>query len=534
MRPTLAAHQQTEPATRAALTSQPRLSPQTWARLIFLSAGLASAQAAQAQLEAPGTALENASVSVQYEQFTLPGNETMGMAAIGMAKEFAPNLQLGIASYAAVRGERGGFITLGLTAEKRWPMSPSWALEAGGFVGAGGGRGGYTLSGGGLMLRGHAGLALNLTPLVGLPGRLSLGLSRVSFPNGVIGSTQPYVSYALPFQIFTRSGFSSPESETLSASDAARLSPRSHETGVVFRRYQVASGTLNDSGGPQADFDLLGLEWRTSLGSNLYAKMETEGAMGGGATGYMQILGGLGVRLPLTDRLTARASASVGGGGGGGVDTGGGLLLDTGVSLQFDFTKQWFAEAVLQQIRATSGPFKASSVALLVGYRFGQETRSGDRMVFDPHLLRIRIPNQTYLQASNNWRSHNAEKSVQNLGVQIDVFVQPHLYLTGQGLAAWQGDAGAYMTGQVGAGVNLPITQTVSAEAEWLLGAAGGGGLRMGSGIVTQVNAGLVWQATDALSLHANLGHLRALNGEFRAHTVGLGLGYRFTGFTSR
>ena len=375
---------------------------------------------------------------------------------------------------------------------------------------------------------------LNLDPLVGLPGRLGLGVSRVSFPNGAIGSTQPYVAYALPFQIFTRSGFSSSGSETLSADEVARLSPRGHETGVVFRRYRVASGTLNDSGGPQTDFDLLGIEWRSSLGPNLYAKMETEGAAGGGATGYMQILGGVGVRLPLTHRLTARASASIGGGGGGGVDTGGGFLVDAGASLQFDLTPQWYAEAVLQQLRATSGPFKANSLALMVGYRFGREASAGEAMVFDPHPLRIRTANQTYRQASDNWRSHNADQSVQNLGVQIDVFIDPQWYLTGQGLAAWKGDAGAYMTGQVGAGFNLPITQKLSAEAEWLVGAAGGGGLRMGSGIVSQINAGAVWQASDALSLHFNVGHLRALNGEFRAHTVGVGLGYRFTEFTGR
>lgn len=499
---------------------------------LLLAGSLGATQSALAQGAA--ARLDNASVSVQYEQFTLPGNEAMGMAAIGMAKEFAPNLELGIASYAAVRGERGGFITLGLSAKKLWPMSPIWSLEAGGFVGAGGGRGGYTLSGGGLMLRGHAGLTLELQPLAGLPGRVSLGVSRVSFPNGSIASTQPYVSYELPFQIFNRPGFSATGSETLRGEELARLNPRSHEMGVVFRRYQVASGTLNDTGGPQADFDLLGIEWRASLGPHLYAKMETEGAMGGGATGYMQILGGLGARLPLTNRLTAQASASIGGGGGGGVDTGGGFLLDAGLSMQFDLTPKWYTELALQHIRATSGPFKANSLALLVGYRFGREVGGSDSVVFDPHFLRIRTANQTYLQASDNWRSHNAEQRVQNLGVQIDAFLNPNLYLTGQGLAAWKGDAGAYMTGQVGAGLNWPITRNVALEAEGLFGAAGGGGLRMGTGIVAQINAGAIWQISEAVSLHANLGHLRALNGDFRAHVVGIGLGYRFTGFTSR
>lgn len=467
-----------------------------------------------------------------YESLSLPAGESMGLASIALRHAFTPNFSAGVASYAAVRGERGGFITLGLTGEGRWPLGAAWSAEAGGFVGAGGGRGGYALSGGGLMLRAHAGLAYDTTAL-GLPGRWSVGASHVRFPDGAIRSNQAYVAYTLPFNALARPGWST-EPLSLNAAQLDGLAPRAHELAVVARALRVTDGTRADAGAAQADFTLLGAEWRTWLGPHTYVRFETEGAMGGGATGYMQILAGGGVRLPLARGLAAHATVAVGAGGGGGVDTGGGFLLDAGLGLQLDLGNRWFAELAAQHLRAPSGELRANSAAVKLGYRFGPATADTAEPVFEPHALRLRAVNQSYFQAADNWRSHHADQSVQNLGVAIDAFLSPNLYLTGQGLAAWRGDAGAYMTGQVGAGLRQPLFGPVFAEAELLFGAAGGGGLAMGSGAVVQANAGVVWQASDALSLHLSAGELRAINGDFRAHVVGLALGYRFTAYARR
>ncbi len=495
------------------------------------SRGFAAAAFCIAAASSHAQELSQAAISSTYEQISLPGNESMGQWAVGLSKQVHKNLSLGVASYAAVRGERGGFITLGLTGEGRWPLGAGWTAETGAFVGAGGGRNSFALSGGGLMLRAHTGVGLDLTT-VGLAGRLSAGVSHVNFPNGSISSTQPYLSYELPFNVLMRSGWDSASELAYSSELAARLSPRTHELAMVQRKFKVKPGVRNDPDEQQANFGLLGVEWRTQLGPYTYARLETEGAMGGGATGYMQILGGVGLRVPINSRVTALASVSLGGGGGGNVDTGGGMLVDTGLALQINMSPRWFAEASVQHLRAPSGSFKANSTALKIGYRFGPGAVQGSPTAFVAHALRIRAANQSYIQASPDWRTHHADQSVQNLGAQMDVFLSPRWYLTGQGLAAWKGDAGAYMTGQVGMGTVLPLGEKISAEFEALVGAAGGGGLQMGSGLVAQGNAGLVWQASDALSLHASAGYLRALNGPLRAKVLGLALGYRFTGYS--
>jgi hypothetical protein len=97
---------------------------------------------------------------------------------------------MGLATYGAVSGERGGFITIGLAAELNKKIIDNWYSEAGLFVG-GGGRGGATLAGGGLMVRSNAGISYDARGL----GKFGFGLSNVGFPSGVIQTTQPYLQY---------------------------------------------------------------------------------------------------------------------------------------------------------------------------------------------------------------------------------------------------------------------------------------------------------------------------------------------------
>lgn len=104
--------------------------------------------------------------------------------------------------------------------------------------------------------------------------------------------------------------------------------------------------------------------------------------------------------------------------------------------------------------------------------------------------LRVRAMNQTYLKASDQWRTREVDQSVNNLGFALDYFITPKIYLSGQGLAAYSGNAGAYMTGLLGAGVQQPISRDWFLTAEGLVGAAGGGTMAKGNGAVWQLNAG--------------------------------------------
>lgn len=498
-------------------------------------AGLAQSQ--PTPLDSPSVLIPTPTTwRLTSETWKLPDNEKMGMVGGSMLFDVNQNVKLGLGTYGAMRGNRGGFITLGLAGEVQQRLSPSLLGHAGLFVGGGGGRGGSSLAGGGLMVRSDIGLTYE----TGGYGNLGLGISHVSFPSGVISSTQPYLLYEYPFYSLLGNGWSATTPDGKRPSSAA-VSATAQEFSMVMRSYRIPSSVVQDDGKPQhRSLQLLGAEWLSYLDDRWFMKLESEGAMGGQSNGYMQILLGGGYRLPLTRSTALKLHAAAGPAGGGRVDTGGGLLLDAGIALQQNLTQRTALELSVGAVRAPSRSFKASSVALKLNYQFGLPAVTSAPVAwdalggFDATPLRVRAVNQTYFKDDPKWRSNYVDRSVSNIGVQLDYFVSPNWFVTGQGLGAYAGQAGAYMTGQLGVGGQWPVSERWFVEGEALVGAAGGGGIAVGKGLITQVNAGVGYRLSKSLSVMTTVGQVAALNGDFKAKVLGVSLGYQFTGFAGK
>ncbi|NTW52580.1 MAG: hypothetical protein HGB22_08330, partial [Chlorobiaceae bacterium] len=215
-----------------------------------------------------------------------------------------------------------------------------------------------------------------------------------------------------------------------------------------------------------------------------------------------------------------------GGGGGGAVDTRGGLLVGASAGLQYYLAGDLYAEVSAGYLAAATGSFRAFNPTLQLGYRFGGKGEANAKTGDEPIPLRVRVSSQRYLKGSSGWRTHDSDRNVDNLGVQFDYFVQPSLYLSGQAFGAYSGQAGAYMIGLVGPGVRQNITDHIFIDAEALVGAAGGGGLAVGSGLAWQGNAGLGYQISREASVMMTAGRIGAFNGELRAGVIGISLGY--------
>ena len=496
--------------------------------------------AAQAATAPP--ALSQFALQGAYESWRLPGHEAMGMVAVGVRQHFGEHLRLGVDVYGAVRGERGGFITLGGYSGLEFSLAPQLSLETGLFIGAGGGRGGRELSGGGLMLRGNIGLHYLAGPV-----DFTAGVSQVDFPNGgIIRSTQAYVGAQLPFRALLQPGgiTGSPATAFTSATlDLTGYTPHPQAFGVVLREIDVSPGVSTDNGRPQQNFSLIGAEWRTFLGPHAFTRIEASAAMRGGVAGYMQVMSGGGLHYPLSKRLDAHGSLSVGFGGGGGVNTAGGLLAAADLGLQYALQPHWLVEVGAGYFTAPHGALRAKTYTLRVAHGFGEPAAPGAPAFtaanssapanasstghYTARAVRVRFAEQHYFQGSDDWRSLPA-LNVGTLGFQFDYFMTPEWYLTGQGLGAYTGQAGAYMTGQLGLGTHRALTNRTFVELEALTGAAGGGGLHTGSGLVLQLNANLGWQATDRVAVLLGLGEMQAANGPFRAHVAGVSVAYRF------
>jgi hypothetical protein len=454
------------------------------------------------------------------ENWQLPAGETMGMVRLALRRQFGPWLAAGVDGSAAVRGSRGGFITLGVGAEAFVPLSAHLGAEAGLALGAGGGRGGYELAGGGLMTRAQLGLRYRW------PGAdaLSVGVSRVDFPNdGAIRSTQLYVAYTHAF-----TAWSVPADGDGSAALPDGVASATHRLAFFVEPLSVGAGRARLDGAPQGNLGVVGAEWQTGLADGFYGRIAAAGAASGSSSGYMQVLGGLGYRWPLASRLAATASVSVGAGGGGSVDTGGGLLLEAAAGLALAVTRHDSLTLSAVGLKAPSGAFGAHGLTLGAAHRFGPDDAPGAAAPAGTavHPVRLRVVDQQYRGTSAAWASR-PNREFGTLGVQADYFVTPSLYVTGQGLAAYSGRNGAYMIGLAGAGWHQPLAGRVFGEVEALVGAAGGGGTAVGSGGVGQLNAALGYRARNGLGVLVSVGRLEARRGGFAANVAGLSFSYQ-------
>jgi hypothetical protein len=469
---------------------------------------------------------------VSTEQVHWPKHESIDLASGNVLFELEHNLLAGAGVYGAVGGKRGGFIALGASVEFSQPLARSWSCRAGIFVGAGGGHGSNALAGGGLMIRENVGLNYETAHY----GNFGLGVSHVQFPSGVIGSSQTYLQYELPFYTVYNRGWSNPSIQAADTLEANNAPFRTSEVVAVLHNYVLPASAVV-ARGDERTMQLLGIEWVARAGERWFTKLESAGAIGGQNKGYMQIFAGGGYQFPLSRGAALKVFASAGPAGGGGIDTGGGLMVDAGVALQKAISMHVAMEVSVSRIRAPSSGFAARSVAAKLAYRFDTPEVSGDSIsltalrAFKPIKLRLRLANQTYIKADDNWRNSQADRSVSNMGVQLDYFYLPSWFVTGQGLAAYAGDAGGYMTGQLGIGRRWTIAERWFAEGEGLLGAAGGGGLEVGGGMVGQVNVSLGYHLTNAFSVIGTFGRVQSRQGAFKASVVGVSLAYQFTAF---
>ena len=436
--------------------------------------------------------------------------ENLGMAGWSFNKTSNDKGYLGLQTWMATEGERGGFITLGFDGGYKYQIASNAFIDLGAYIGAGGGRGGYFLSGGGLMLRPH--ISFLWSSSYGLD--LGAGVSYVVFPSdGTIESFQPFIQVSLPYEhrrkksdigTFKLSGFKS--------------------MGMIARHVFVDDGVRNEFDNKQLDFSLVGIEARAHLKDKLYLKVETEGAAQGESTGYMQILGGIGTEWKLYNSMSLFSEFPIGGAGGGGVSTGGGLLLDLSAGVRSPITDDIYVEASIGHLNAPDGELSGETLALKIGYCPSSfkdiNSEPLNNVIFAD--TRIRYAYQHYLKADDQWRSHHEDENVGNIGVQLDTFLSDQWYLTGQGFAAATGNAGAYMTGLIGLGYQFDVSKNLFFSSELLLGAAGGGGLRMGSGSVIQANFGGGIRLSEELDILLNLGHLNSFDGPFAADVIGL------------
>lgn len=459
-----------------------------------------------------------ASFNFSYETLTLPHDENMGLLGAGYYWTVPEGFQIGVAAFGALTGKRGGFFTGGVDASKTFSLAPRVDLRAGFFVGGGGG--GSAPQGGGLMLRPH----VDFTYLFHPAYRAGFGLSTVRFPNGDIDSTQASLVFDGMFDLYLKQG--AKPSPDFKSPDRLALFVRSIALDVQ-NYYSPDGGVIN----------LMGVKMRQSMWRHGFFSLTTHGAYGGGVDGYAEIFAGSGLRAVMNRVFDVSAELALGAGGGGAVNTGGGGLIAGQLTVHYILAPSWLVYLSGGQVYSIDGAFHANTAGLGVSYRYmalspggTQPLISGTRL--SSHDWRVRSGITRYLPDKGTQRKSGKvdTRPIDLIGVAADLWQNEHVYLSGQAYSAIDADAGGYSKGLIGVGVQSHRdVDKVSVGAELAAGAAGGGGIDVGSGVAIQSTVFLDIPVNDVLRTTLFAGQLTSPLGSFTAGLIGMQLSYEFS-----
>jgi hypothetical protein len=456
-----------------------------------------------------------------YERLYLPGHEAMGLVRVGALFDLNDYWAFGPEIYGAVTGRRGGFFTVGMEVQAHVPLWKRLGLEAGLYVGAGGG--GSAPQGGGLMIRPSLGLTCDLG-FAALEG----GISRVWYPNGSIDSTQLHVGVSVPFggQYWPGHDWK----HHAEASTAEALTITSH---ALYEHYLPVAGAHHaHSSIPTTSYSLAGIEF--VVGSDAwYGYLQAAGAGAGSATGYMELFGGSGYRLKIGPYFSLGIQGAIGAAGGGKVDTGGGLMYRadavTNLSL-FDHLKLGVRTG---KVGAFGGSFSATSYGASLGYSeafygLGDRDFSGDANL---SAWRFRVLHKSYMAAEGLFNDGQKNR-IDLIGISLNRFLTPNCYLIGESYWAWQGQAGGYAEGIFGLGYESDAWHGLRWYAEVSGGVGGGGDVHMDGGLFGSLGGGIRYDLTPTTQISLGAAYVRSKTGGFRTQSITAGVSYNFSLFT--
>ena len=448
------------------------------------------------------------------ERLELPGNEGMGLAGLHLDVLDAtpiPGLYAGLGGYGAAGGDRGGLFVLGASLGWRSPAWHGLRLDANGFAGGGGGA--SAGQGDGLMLRGQvmATLALGAWEMGG-------GLARTDFPSGDIADTGVTI------------GISRLINGTLASpwhgepAPAGALTTESWSIAPHYLAY-FSGDDRGRSGAPLAQrIDLVGISLDYHLSDQWWLPLQAAAAIGGGAAGYMEVLGGVAWRPTIIGGLHLDTRLLGGLGGGGDIDTGGGIMVRPELGLALDLGSSYTLAARGGWVKAVDGGFDGASLT-------GELCWNSDYLALTGGSSRATLPAATV--AMERWRimvsdaiydlRSSTAADLHLVGVAIERPLSPYFSLVGRARSAWKGDAGGYSEGLFGARLGVSWWRLgVAAQAH--VGAGGGGGVATGNGIIGDLQLTGRLRLTDAVALHLGGGRVETHDGGFSANILEAGL----------
>ncbi|MBA6155051.1 hypothetical protein H3Z83_00735 [Tenacibaculum sp. S7007] len=484
-----------------------------------------------AQTEAPEKKTQIGFGQVDFLSIKMPDNEA-NMDFTGLHYNLKLNdwSYAGVGLYGAVGGIRGGFFTLGVNAGIQQKLTDKLFIDAGFHFGGGGGA--AAPDGGGAFILPHFNLGYDFKHF-----SATAGYSYVNFfDGGDINSNQFNVAVQIPLS-FEASNFKDRENsfsienlkESSWKSQANRLSLLVHLNNLSVKGESQFTGGEMIKG---RTIRLAGFELNSYVNDNVFFFVKADGAYHGIQAGYMDVFLGGGYHLSMNkNRTNILAKFGVGAGGGGGVDTKGGFLIYPDLSIEQKLFDNVYASINKGYMMSPDSHFISSTLGFGLKYYVDKDGTISDQREFDNGKLKgfeAIIKQDLYLDAARNG---GFNQNMHQISLQINFFLNKYIYGAGQTSFANFGDAGAYAEGIVGLGVqsNTFFNNTTSIFAQVLGGAAGGGGISTGQGLIVKPSMGINYKLTDKLNIRGGLGYVKARGGSLSSTYLNFGMSYNFS-----
>ena len=474
--------------------------------------------------------------AVDFLSVEMPFNATflnepnMGLTGIHYNLKF-DNFYTGLGIYGSVTGKRGGLFTLGINAGFKKYLSERFFIDTGFHFGGGGGAG--APDGGGAFILPHLNLGYDFKDF-----SLTTGYSYINFfDGGNITSHQINIALQIPMD-FSYASFKNAEtsfsSNEIKASDWNQNGTKTSFM-LHLNNLSVKGSSQNTNGLPLTGktIRLAGFEFNSYLSDAWFLLIKADGAYDGIPAGYMDILLGGGYHLSLNNnRTNILEKLAIGAGGGGGVNTQGGVLVYPDISLEQHISNNVYLTVNKGFLMSPNSFFKSSTLGVGLKYytNINGLTDTGSENKFKG--FEVVLKQDMYLNAD---REFALTQHLHQISIQLNFNLTKSIYVAGQTSFANFGNAGAYAEGIVGVGLktNSFFNKKATLFGQVLVGAAGGGHISTGEGLIVKPSIGANWFLNDELSLRGALGYVKAYGGDLSSPFLNVGISYRFSFLSS-
>lgn len=464
-------------------------------------------------------------LSINMPETTILNEKNMGFTGIHYNLMLNDWAYAGTGIYGAVTGERGGFFTLGVNAGIKKYFGKDFHIDTGFHFGAGGGAG--APDGGGVFILPHFNLGYDFKNF-----SLNSGWSYVDFfDGGLIQGNQFNVSLEIPLD-YTYSDYNVSESEydfeTLQKSE---WNINSKRTSLMFHQNNLKINGNTQGINNGRTIRLAGFELANYLTENWFAFLKVDGAFDGIKAGFMDVFLGGGYLLPINKNNTnILAKFGVGAAGGGGIDTQGGFLLYPDISIEQRIFNDFFLSLNAGKVLSPNSHFDTSSYGFGIKYYVERSGIIADQSFSGGKFkgFEVVVKHDIYLDAK---RDGQPTEDLHQIALQINFDLTKNIFVAGQTAFASFGNAGAYAEGIVGLGLksNPIFNEKVKLFGQVLAGAAGGGDISTGEGLIFKPAAGFSYKLNNSLSFRTSGGYVKAKGGNLSSVMFNFGIKYHLS-----